>query len=56
MKKVLNVSFLKFQQSIINVRSFNIYALFFNTHLSEISNLKKEIKEKNSVFIKINVI
>ena len=55
-KKVLNVSFLKFQQSTIDVRSFNVCTFFFNTHLSEISNLKKKIEKKNSIFMKINVI
>ena len=39
-----------------DVRFFNVYVFSFNTHLSEISNLKKEIKEKDSMFIKINII
>ena len=56
MKKVLNVSFLKSQQSIINVRSLNVHALFFNTCSLKISDLKKEIEEKDLIFVKINVI
>ena len=54
MKKVLNVSFLKFQQLIINVKFFNVHALFFNMCSSEISNLKKKIKKENLIFVKIN--
>ena len=54
MKKVLNVSFSKFQQSMIDVRSFNIHAFFLDTHSSEILNLKKKIKKKNLIFMKIN--
>ena len=56
MKKVLNVNSLKSQQSMIGVRSLSVCALFFNTHLSEISDLKKKIKEKDLIFVKINVI
>ena len=56
MKKALNVSFSKSQQLTVNVRSLNVHALFLDTHSLKISNLKKEIKEKNSVFVKINVI
>ena len=55
-KKTLNVNFLKSQQSMINVRSFNVHVFFFNMHSSEISDLKKEIEKKNLIFIKINVI
>ena len=50
MKKVLNVSFLKFQQLIINVKSFNVYAFFFNTHSLKILNLKKKIKKKFNIY------
>ena len=39
----------------INVRSFNVHALFFNTCSLKISDLKKEIKKKNLIFVKINV-
>ena len=55
-KKILNVSFLKSQQSIINVRSLNVYALFFNMCSLKILNLKKKIEEKDLIFMKINVI
>ena len=55
MKKILNMSFLKFQQLTINVKSFNICVLFLNTHSLKILNLKKKIKEKNLIFVKINV-
>ena len=54
-KKVLNVNFLKFQQLMINIKSLNVYVFFFNTHSSEILNLKKRIKEKDLIFVKINV-
>ena len=54
MKKILNVSFLKSQQLIINIRFLNVHALFLNTCSSEILNLKKEIKKKNLIFMKIN--
>ena len=53
-KKVLNVSSLKSQQSMIDVKSFNICAFSFNTCSSKILNLKKKIEEKNSVFMKID--
>ena len=56
MKKILNVNFLKSQQLTIDVRSLNIHVLFFNMCSSEILNLKKKFKKKNSVFVKINVI
>ena len=55
MKKVLNVSFSKLQQSMINVKFLNICVLFLNTHSSEILNLKKEIKKENLIFMKIDV-
>ena len=55
MKKILNVSSLKSQQSMIDVRFLNVCALFLDTHSSEISNLKKEIKKENLIFVKINV-
>ena len=55
MKKVLNVNSLKSQQSTIDVRFFNVHAFFLDTHSSEISDLKKEIKKKNLIFVKINV-
>ena len=54
MKKILNINLLKFQQSTVDVRSLNVHALFLDTHSSEISDLKKEIKKKNLIFIKIN--
>ena len=56
MKKALNISFLKFQQSTVNVRFFNVYVLSFNTCSSEILNLKKKIEEKNLIFMKINAV
>ena len=56
MKKALNVDFLKSQQSMINVRSLNVHALFFNMYSSEILNLEKEIKKKDLIFVKINAI
>ena len=55
-KKALNMSFLKFQQSTINVRFLNVHAFFFNTCSLKISNSKKEIKEKNLIFVKVNVV
>ena len=56
MKKILNMSFLKFQQLTVNVRSLNVHVFSFDTHSLKISNLKKEIEKKDSVFVKINVI
>ena len=56
MKKVLNVSLSKPQQSMINVKSLNVHALFLNTHSSEISNSEKKIEEKNLIFMKVDVI
>ena len=56
MKKALNISFLKFQQSTINVKSLNVHALFLNMCSLKILNSEKKIKKKNSVFMKINVI
>ena len=38
----------------IDIRFFNVCALFLNMCSLKILNLKKEIEEKNSVFIKIN--
>ena len=55
MKKILNVGFSKPQQSIVSVRSFNVHALFLDTCSSEISNSKKEIEEKDLIFVEINV-
>ena len=40
----------------IDVKSFNVHAFFLNMCSSEILNLKKEIKKKNLIFVKINVI
>ena len=56
MKKTLNINLLKSQQSTVDERSLNVHALFLDTCSSEISDLKKEIEEKNSIFMKINVI
>ena len=56
MKKALNMSSLKSQQSTVNVRFLNVYAFFLNICSSEILDLKKKIKKKNLIFIKINVI
>ena len=56
MKKALNVSFLKSQQLMINVRFLNVHVLFLNMHSLKILNSKKEIEKKNSIFVKINVI
>ena len=56
MKKILNVSFLKFQQSMISVKFFNVYVFSFNICSLKILNLKKKIKKKNLMFMKINVI
>ena len=50
MKKVLNVSFLKSQQSMKSVKIFNVHVLFFNICLSEILNLKKKLKKKFNVY------
>ena len=55
-KKVLNVSFLKLQQSTVNVKSLNVCALSLDTHSLKISNLKKEIKKKDLIFMKINAV
>ena len=55
-KKILNVNFLKSQQSMIDVKSLNVHAFFLDTHSSEILDLKKEIKRKDSVFVKINAV
>ena len=54
MKKALNVSFLKSQQSIIGVRSLNVCVLFLDMCSLKISDLKKEIEEKDLIFVKIN--
>ena len=54
MKKVLNVNFLKSQQSMIDVKFFNVHTLFLNTHSLEILNLKKKIKKKNLIFVKVD--
>ena len=56
MKKALNVNFLKFQQSTVDVRSLNVHAFFLDTCSLEILNLKKEIKEKDLIFVKINAV
>ena len=40
----------------IDVKSFNVHVLFLDICSLKILNLKKEIKEENSVFIKINAI
>ena len=56
MKKALNVNSLKSQQSIINVRFFNVHVLFFDMCSSKISDLKKEIEEKDLIFVKINAV
>ena len=56
MKKILNVSFSKSQQSIINVRSFNVHVLFLDMCSLKILNLEKEIKKKNSIFVKVNAV
>ena len=56
MKKILNVNFLKFQQSMISVRFFNICVFFLDMHSSEILNSEKEIKKKNLIFVKIDII
>ena len=56
MKKVLNVNFSKSQQSTVGVRSLNVCVLSFNTHSSEISDLKKEIEEKDLIFMKVNAV
>ena len=53
-KKVLNVSFSKFQQSMIDVKSFNVHVFSFNMCSSEISNSEKEIEKKDLIFVKIN--
>ena len=55
-KKVLNVNLLKSQQSMINVKSLNIHALFLDTCSLKISNSKKKIKKKDLIFVKIDVI
>ena len=55
MKKVLNVSFSKSQQSTVNVRFLSVCALFLDTHSLEVSDLKKKIKKKDLIFVKINV-
>ena len=56
MKKILNVSFLKFQQSMIDVRFFNVHVLSLDMHSLKILNLKKEIEKKNLIFMKINAV
>ena len=56
MKKALNVSFLKSQQSTINVRSFNVCVLFLNMHSLKVSDSKKEIEKEDLIFVKVNVI
>ena len=55
MKKALNVSFLKLQQSTVSVKFLSVHALFFNTHSSKVSDSKKEIKKKNLIFVKVDV-
>ena len=40
----------------IDVKSFNIHVFFFNMYSLKILNLKKEIKEKNLIFVKINAV
>ena len=54
MKKTLNVSFLKSQQSTVDVRSLSVHALFLDTCSLKISNLEKKIKEKDLIFMKID--
>ena len=56
MKEILNVNFLKSQQSTVDVRSFNVCALFLNMCSLKILNSKKKIKEKDLIFMKINAI
>ena len=53
MKKVLNADS---SQLTINVKSLNVQAIFLNTQFSDISDLKNEIKEKNTVFINVNAV
>ena len=50
MKKILNMNFLKFQQLMINIKSFNICIFSFNVHLLKILNLKKKFKKKINVY------
>ena len=56
MKKTLNVNFLKLQQSIVDVKSLNVCVFFLDMCSSKISDLKKKIKEKNSVFVKVDAV
>ena len=54
MKKALNVNSLKSQQLTVNVRSLNVHALFLDTHSLKVSDSKKEIEEKDLIFVKVN--
>ena len=56
MKKALNMSFLKLQQSMINVKFLNVCAFFLDTCSSKISNSEKKIEKKDLIFMKINII
>ena len=56
MKKILNMSFSKLQQLTVDVKFLNVCALSLDMHSLKILNLKKEIKKKDLVFVKINVI
>ena len=52
-EKVLNVNSL---QSTIKVKPLNVQAVFLNAHSSEISDLKKKLKNKKTVFVKIDAV
>ena len=45
-KKALNISFLKSQQLMINIKFFNVYVLFLDIYSLKILNLKKKFKKK----------
>ena len=52
-KEILNVNF---SWLMIDVRSFNVQATSLDMQFSDISDLKNEIKKKNTVFVNVNVI
>ena len=52
-KEVLNINS---SQSTVDVKSFSVQTVSFNTHFFNIYNLKNVIKKKNTVFINMNAV
>ena len=53
-EEALNVGFLKSQQSMIGVRSFSVCVLSLGMCSPEVSDLKKEIKGEDLVFVEVD--